>query len=157
MTDTSMVYQFGQHVLDTAQFQLSGADGPIAVEPQVFDLLVYLIDNRQRLVTRDELFDNLWRGKVVTESALGARLKDVRKAVGDSGRRQRVIKTIHGRGYQFVETVIEADSPVKPRVPETRFAKNDGVGIAFLAVGLVFINLAVDLTYAFLDPRIHYE
>ncbi|UCH38827.1 MAG: alpha/beta hydrolase [Gammaproteobacteria bacterium] len=75
------------------------------VEPLVFDLLVYLLEHRDRVVTRDELLDNLWTGKVVTDAALGARLKDARKAVKDSGSRQEVIKTFHGRGYQFVADV----------------------------------------------------
>jgi DNA-binding winged helix-turn-helix (wHTH) protein len=71
----------------------------VSIEPLVFDLLVYLIEHRERLVSREELLENLWKGKVVTDSALGARLKDVRKAAGDSGSKQAVIKTIHGRGY----------------------------------------------------------
>lgn len=74
----------------------------------MFNLLAYLVENRDRVVTRGELLEKLWKGKVVTDSALGARLKDVRKAVGDNGSRQDVIKTIHGRGYQFVADVREA-------------------------------------------------
>jgi len=68
-------------------------------------LLAYLIENRDRVVTRNELFEALWKDKVVSDSALGARLKDARKAVGDSGSKQEVIKTIHGRGYQFIAEV----------------------------------------------------
>ncbi|MGI9316701.1 MAG: tetratricopeptide repeat protein [bacterium] len=75
------------------------------VEPQVFDLLVYLIEHRDRVVTRDELLDELWNGRVVSESALNGRLKVARKAVGDDGKQQRIIKTIHRRGYQFVTDV----------------------------------------------------
>jgi len=71
----------------------------------VFDLLVYLLENRDRVVTRGELLENLWKGKVVTDSALGARIKDARKAVGDSGDRQEIIKTFHGRGYQLIAEV----------------------------------------------------
>ena len=75
---------------------------PISIEPLSFDLLAYLVINQDRVVGRAELLDKLWSGKIVTDSALAARLKDVRKAVGDNGRQQSVIKTIHGRGYQFV-------------------------------------------------------
>ena len=102
-------YQFDQITLDTAQYRLSLAGKLISVEPQVFDLLVYLIKHKDRVVTREELLENLWKGKVVTDSALGTRLRDARKAVGDSGNRQEIIKTIHGRGYQFVGAVTEID------------------------------------------------
>ena len=106
-----MIYQFNQITLDTAQYRLSLSGNSVAVEPQVFDLLVYLVEHKDRVVTRGELLENLWKGKVVTDSALGARLKDVRKAVGDSGDKQEVIKTIHGRGYQFISeiTISETD------------------------------------------------
>jgi len=100
-----LIYQFNKITLDTAQYRLSLAGKLISVEPQVFDLLAYLIKRNDRVVTRAELLENLWKGKVVTDSALGTRLRDARKAVGDSGNRQEVIKTIHGRGYQFVGTV----------------------------------------------------
>jgi DNA-binding winged helix-turn-helix (wHTH) protein len=79
-----MVYQFNQFTLDTDQYQLSLSDKPISIEPLTFDLLVYLIEHRDRVVTREELFENLWQGKVVTDAALGARLKDTRKAIQDS-------------------------------------------------------------------------
>lgn len=76
------------------------------VEPQVFDLLVYLIENRSRVVSRDELLKHLWNGRIVSDSAINARLKEARKAVGDTGKNQRVIKTFHRRGYQFVAEVL---------------------------------------------------
>ena len=97
-----MIYLFNQYSLDTKQYRLSREGTPVALEPLVFDLLVYLIENRERVVSRDELLNELWQGKVVTDAALAARLKDARKAVGDSGSQQKVIKTLHGRGYQFV-------------------------------------------------------
>lgn len=101
-----MIYRFLEHTLDTGSYVLSsGGDNEVPVEPQVFDLLVYLVEHRERVVTRKELLDKLWPGKVVTDAALSARLKAARKAVGDSGREQKVIKTIHGRGYQFVANV----------------------------------------------------
>ena len=102
-----MIFQFDQITLDTAQYRLCAAGEPVAVEPQVFDLLSYLIENRQRVVSRDELLEKLWKGKVVTDAALGVCLKDARRAVGDTGGRQSIIKTIHGRGYQFIADVAE--------------------------------------------------
>jgi adenylate cyclase len=106
-TIQKLVFQFNQITLDTALYCLYESGNRKSIEPQVFDLLVYLIENRDRVVTRDEALENLWKGKVVTDSALGARLKAARKAVSDSGDRQQVIKTIHGRGYQFVSPVTE--------------------------------------------------
>ena len=105
-----MVYQFNQITVDPGQYCLYQADIPVSVEPLVFDLLVYLIEHRDRVVTRDELLDKLWKGKVVSDAALGARIKDARKVTQDSGSRQGVIKTIHGRGYQFVAEVEESST-----------------------------------------------
>jgi len=105
-----VIYSFNQFSLDTGQFSLCAAGKPVAVEPLVFDLLAYLIVNRHRVVTREELLENLWKGKIVTDAALGARLKDARKAVLDSGSRQEIIKTRHGRGYQFNATVTVSET-----------------------------------------------
>jgi len=105
-----LIFQFNQISIDTTRFRLCLSNEPISVEPQVFDLLVYLIENRDRVVRRDELLENLWKGKVVTDSALGSRLKDARKAVGDSGDKQKVIKTFHRRGYQFIAEVKEVST-----------------------------------------------
>jgi TolB-like protein/Tfp pilus assembly protein PilF len=105
-----MIYRFEQFIIDTEQYQLNLNDKSVPVEPLVFDLLVYLIENRNKVVGRDELLDKLWPGKVVSDSALAARLKDARKALGDSGARQEVIKTVHGRGYQFIAQIDVSDS-----------------------------------------------
>jgi TolB-like protein/Flp pilus assembly protein TadD len=105
-----MVFLFEHFTIDTGQYQLSLDGKPVPVEPLVFDLLVYLIENRDRVVERDELLDSLWHGKVVTDSALATRLKDARKALGDSGNKQAIIKTVHGRGYQFIGRVDEPES-----------------------------------------------
>jgi TolB-like protein len=105
-----VIYGFNQCTLDTEIYKLKRLGQPVSVEPLAFDLLVYLIEQRGRVVTREELLDNLWKGKVVTDSALGARLKDARKVVQDSGTKQAVIKTIHGRGYQFIADVKELET-----------------------------------------------
>lgn len=105
-----MIYRAENFTLDTSLYSLYRGEERISVEPQVFDLLVHLIVNRERVVTREELLDSLWSGRVVTDSALSARLKAARKAVGDSGRTQSTIKTIHGRGYQFIAHVAESDA-----------------------------------------------
>ncbi len=102
-----MIYQFNQFTLDSERYQLKLMGEPVAINPLVFNLLGYLIENRDRVVTRIELLDNLWQGKVVSDSALAARLRDVRKVIQDSGTRQEVVKTYHGRGYQFIAEVTE--------------------------------------------------
>jgi DNA-binding winged helix-turn-helix (wHTH) protein/tetratricopeptide (TPR) repeat protein len=106
-----MVYRFGDgYELDGEQFELRRAGGSVAVEPQVFDVLAYLVDHRDRLVTKEELLDNIWGDRFVSESALTSRLKSARRAVGDDGRNQSVIKTVHGRGYRFVAEVGTVDA-----------------------------------------------
>ena len=153
-----MIYQFNQITLDTDQFRLCLENAQVPVEPLVFDLLVYLIENRNRVVTRDELLESLWAGKVVSDSALGARLKDARKAVGDDGAKQSIIKTHHGRGYQFIAEVTEATanlSVLEPQVSSkveigladqspVRFcSSDDGVSIAHAEVGEGYPLVAV--------------
>ncbi len=139
-----MIYRFNHYSLDTTLFCLLADGKPVAVEPQVFNLLEYLIVNRERVVTRDELLQNLWKGKIVTDAALGVRLKDARKAVGDNGREQSVIKTVHGRGYQFIAPLNELDETPEFEQPITRYAQNGEVGIAYQVFGdgprdLIFI------------------
>jgi len=100
-----MVLTFGDYELDSDCRELRQAGSPCPLEPQVFDLLVYLASHRDRVVTRQELLDELWTGKVVTESTLNSRIKAARQAVGDSGQSQHTIATVHGRGYRFVADV----------------------------------------------------
>jgi TolB-like protein/Tfp pilus assembly protein PilF len=97
-----MIYKGDNFSLDTQAYVFERAGQNFPIEPQVFDLLVYLIENRERVVSRNELLDNLWRGRIVTDNALNSRLKIARRAVGDNGKQQKIIKTIHRRGYQFV-------------------------------------------------------
>lgn len=119
-----MIYSFENFLLDTRRYQINCEGESIAVEPQVFDLLVYLIQHRDRVVKRDELLRNLWPGKVVTDAALSARLKAARRAVGDTGKTQKIIKTIHGRGYQFVAAAGESTPSDPP--PQTDLFETPG-------------------------------
>jgi TolB-like protein/Tfp pilus assembly protein PilF len=105
-----VIYQFNQFTVDSERYLLMQMDKSISIDPLVFNLLVYLIENSDRVVTRIELLDKLWQGKVVTDAALATRLKDARKAVLDSGAKQAVIKTHHGRGYQFIAELGEAST-----------------------------------------------
>ncbi len=104
-----MLLIFGGYELDTKLFALRRDGRPTPIEPQVFNLLVYLAQHRDRIVTREELLDTLWAGKVVTESTLSSCIKAARQAVGDSGEEQNCIATIHRRGYRFVAPVEERE------------------------------------------------
>lgn len=106
-----MIYTFGEFELDLHLYELRAAGVQRPVEPQVFDVLVYLVTNRDRLVTKNELLENLWRDRFVAETTLTSRLMAARKAVGDDAKRQTWIKTVHGRGYRFVGEVSEAGRP----------------------------------------------
>ena len=97
--------------LDLERYELRRRGEPVHVEPQVFDVLVHLVRNRARLVTKNELLDAVWGDRFVSESALTSRLKAARRAVGDTGSEQRLIRTSFGRGYQFVGDVTELDTP----------------------------------------------
>ena len=100
-----MRYVVGEFQLDDEQYALTGPDGPVHVEPQVFEVLHHLIVNRERVVSKEELLDAVWGDRFVSESALTSRIKAARRAVGDDGAAQRVIKTVHSRGYQVVADV----------------------------------------------------
>ena len=108
-----MIYRFGSFALDTRLLELRNRDATVPVEPQVFDLLAYLIEHRDHLVSRDELLDAIWQGRYVSDTALSSRIKSARVAIDDDGTRQRWIKTVHGRGFRFVGdvTVDDADQP----------------------------------------------
>jgi TolB-like protein/cytochrome c-type biogenesis protein CcmH/NrfG len=98
------------HVLDTDRRELSRGAEPIPVEPQVFDLLVYLVENRDRVVSKDDLIASVWRGRVVSDSTLTSRINAARKALGDSGVAQKLIRTVARKGLRFVgEVRLRAD------------------------------------------------
>ena len=145
----SMHYRFSDdRVLDTDTLELRDGAGVVEVEPQVFEVLRYLVANRERVVTKEELLDQIWGDRFVSESALTTRIKQARQAVGDSGRAQGVIKTVHGRGYRFVAAVTESGGreearhgvalglpPAIAEVPRTQYADADGAQIAYQTFG----------------------
>jgi predicted ATPase/DNA-binding winged helix-turn-helix (wHTH) protein len=115
-------FRFGEFQLDDEGYTLAGPAGPVHVEPQEFELLRHLIINRDRVVSKQELFDSIWGHRFVSESALTSRLKTVRRAVGDDGKAQRVIKTVHARGYQFVADVRTDAARARSALPRLRNA-----------------------------------
>jgi DNA-binding winged helix-turn-helix (wHTH) protein len=98
-------YQVAEYTIDTARYRISSGDAAIPAEPKVFDLLVYLIRHRDRVVSREELFREVWDGREVSDATLSNHVKTARKILGDSGELQKTILTIRGRGYQFIAPV----------------------------------------------------
>src|SRR5439155_13785443 len=141
----AVTFRFGDVEVDPARFEVRRAGATTPVEPQVFDLLLYLITHRDRVVTKAELLDNLWGDRFVSESALTSRIKAARKAVGDDGREQRVVRTVHGRGYRFVADLAaapvaatEATAPPPGGAPAqtVRFCRaGDGIRLAYAVSG----------------------
>jgi TolB-like protein len=98
-------FLFADYSLDTDRRELLRGSAPVAVEPQVFDLLVYLVRNRDRVVSKDDLIASVWDGRTVSDSTLASRINAARKAIGDSGERQRLIRTLQRKGVRFVADV----------------------------------------------------
>src|SRR5215831_7127646 len=107
-----MIYVFGAYEFDTDRRVLRLGGTSVDLEPKVFDLLAYLIQHHDRFISRAELYTQLWAQQFVSEAALTYCIAEARKAVGDSGRTQGVIKTVHGRGYRFI-------APVTRRLPDS--------------------------------------
>ena len=104
-----MIYQFENFSLDVDRRELRRGTSVVATEPQVFDLLHYLVCNRQRVVSKDDLIGAVWNGRVISESTLSSRMTAVRHAVDDHGRDQRLIRTVARKGFRFVGEVRETD------------------------------------------------
>ncbi len=147
-------YQVGDYLIDTGRYRLSSGDTAVPVEPKVFDLLVHLIRNRDRVLTREELFAAIWEGREVSDATLSNHVKSARKVLGDSGELQRTIQTIRGRGYQFIAPVREiADGAVAPvadlapvpppPVPAGRSTRRFGFLPVLLAVAVLLVPSAL--------------
>jgi TolB-like protein/tetratricopeptide (TPR) repeat protein len=115
---TELPFVFGDYALDAERRELRRGDALVPLEPQVFDLLLHLIRNRDHVVSRDELLQSVWGGRIVSESALASRITAVRKAIGDSGGRQERIRTIARKGIRFVAELVEAPQASAPSAPE---------------------------------------
>src|SRR5262247_1599854 len=100
-----LLYLFEDYGLDTDRRELYRATSPISVEPKVFDLLAYVIRNRERVVSKEDLVAAIWNGRIVSESALTSCINAARTAIGDSGESQRLIKTLPRKGIRFIGSV----------------------------------------------------
>jgi pimeloyl-ACP methyl ester carboxylesterase len=137
-----MRYRIGDHVLDTSTLQLLAGTTEVDLEPQAFAVLAHLVANHDRVVAKEELLDEVWGSRFVSESALTTRIKQIRRALGDTGQAQDVVRTHRGRGYRLVAEVEEVPaSDAAPEaaaplpVPQTRYAEGDGASIAYQTFG----------------------
>jgi pimeloyl-ACP methyl ester carboxylesterase/DNA-binding winged helix-turn-helix (wHTH) protein len=131
------LFTFEDFELDPTRFELRRAGETVHVEPQVFEVLLHLVAHHDRVVTKHELLDHVWGGRFVGESALTSRVKAARRAVSDDGSAQRLIRTVHGRGYRFIGPVVERTPPTPPAVDQTvdYCWSADGHRIAWAASG----------------------
>ena len=148
-----MLYRFEDFALDTDRRELRRGQTPVPVAPQVFDLIAYLIRNRERVVGKDDMLAAVWSGRIVSESALSTRINAARSAIGDDGETQRFIRTLPRKGFRFVGEVREertsanigsgdgvSEQPVHPgaaslRQQITYCRATDGVRLAYAKVG----------------------
>jgi DNA-binding winged helix-turn-helix (wHTH) protein/TolB-like protein/tetratricopeptide (TPR) repeat protein len=163
-----MKYQIAEYIVDTARYRISHGEAAIPAEPKVFDLLVYLILHRDRVLSREELFREIWNGREVSDATLSNHVKSARKILGDSGELQKTILTIRGRGYQFIAPVTlipesgvaATDTAPEPRPASGRVGKP--VVPAWrspptIAGALLFAALLGWLTFAHFRARVDSE
>jgi TolB-like protein len=130
-------FNFDNHILDTNRRELRRGGDLVAMQPQVFDLLVHLLKHRDRVVTRDDLIALVWGGRIVSDSTLDSRINAARNAIGDNGKEQRLIRTIPRKGLRFVGAVnspcdAHAASPAEAEQPHPRLTLPDRPAIAVL-------------------------
>jgi len=133
-----VLLEFDGHALDIDRRELTKGGVPVAMEPQVFDLLVYLLMNRERVVTKDELLASVWKGRIVSESTMAARLNAVRKALGDTGDQQRLVRTYARKGVRFIAIVHDTSNG------PSQTAERPGTGGKPCLAVLPFANLSGD-------------
>lgn len=126
-----MILRFGDCQLDLSRRQLSRGGGPVHLEPQVFDLLAYLIDQRDRVVSKNEIIDAIWGGRAISDATLGSRINAVRQAIGDSGKLQSLIRTMPRRGFRFVgEAIAHSNSGATSSAADVTITQKDTADIA---------------------------
>ncbi|MGH6739219.1 MAG: winged helix-turn-helix domain-containing protein, partial [Bradyrhizobium sp.] len=142
-----MLYHFNDCVLDTGRRELRRGNDLVAVEPQVFDLLEFLIRAWERVVSRDDLLVAVWQGRIVSEATLGSRMNSARAAIGDNGEEQHLIRTFQRKGFRFVGEVREESAALSRPAIDTvlesvkpRMSDPEGPSIAVLP----FTNMSGD-------------
>ena len=123
-----MEYAIETQVIDVAQREVRRQDACVPVEPKVFDLLLYLVENRARVVAKDELVERIWNGRAISDAALSSCVKAARRALGDDGQQQRFIRTINRRGFRFVGPVEAHDRAMLAADVQARSSKFGAAG-----------------------------
>jgi DNA-binding winged helix-turn-helix (wHTH) protein len=129
-------YLFQDQILDTDRRELTRGAERIALGLQVFDILVYLLRNREHVVSKDDLLDSVWNGRIVSESTLTSHINAARKVVGDGGEEQRLIRTVARKGFRFIGHV---------REQQTSYRENELAAQALIASSAVTLKPAPDL------------
>ena len=135
-----MKFAFEDCIVDTDTHELRRDGAPVAVEPKAFHLLHFLIENGDRVVSKDELLEQIWNGRIVSDAALSSAVKAARAAIGDSGAKQALIKTVHGTGFRFVGHAVtmgaQATEPATKLVQDIHYCRSaDGTSIAYALSG----------------------
>ncbi len=159
-----MIYQFENYSFDVDRQELRRGPELVTIEPQVLDLLHYLIRNRERVVSKDDLIANVWNGRIVSESTLTSRITSARQAIGDSGEQQRLIRTIPRKGLRFVGEVREgqelpnrndtnaSQTPSTPELAAPASTQHEGSGRRQLTAVVCKLTDSTALS-ASLDPE----
>jgi TolB-like protein/Flp pilus assembly protein TadD len=145
-----MIYRFSNFSLDPEAFELARGTEKVAVEPQAFNLLQFLIESRDRVVSKDELIEKVWDGRIVSDAALNSCVNAARRAVGDDGKSQAVIKTFPRRGFRFVGNLLDEPETDARTVPPSARAHADKPSIAVLP----FENLSPEPEQSFFSDAI---
>lgn len=153
-----MIFKFGEYELDRQRAELRLLGETIPLQRKVYLLLLFLIENRERMVTRDDILEEVWDGRIVAESTIDSRIKAARHAIGDNGTDQRLIKTLRGRGLRFVAQVSEtgiqpADTIVG--APPRRSSNRPSIAVmpfedssSDLEAGYLVDGIGEDITFA---------
>lgn len=147
-----MGWHFEDFELDAGAFELRQAGKPLAIEPKAISLLLLLIENKDRLLGKEEIIDVIWDGRAISDSSLSTAIKTLRQALGDDGKQQRLIKTVHGKGFRFVGDAVERnptsttmivpasealDSPTEPRRTQNELQARPSIAVLpFRLVGV---------------------
>lgn len=143
-----MIHRIDRFELDTDRYELRQEGESVPLEPQVFALIAYLVTNRDRMIPKGELIEKVWNGRVVSDSAVSSRVKKARKALGDDGKAQRVIQTVHGQGFRFIGKL--AGDPLSAVPGNATPASQPRPRIAVLP----FVNLSGDAEQAYFSDAI---
>ena len=148
-----MIYSFEDYELDPTQYELRKDGRVCAIEPKAFDLLHFLVRNRDRLVTKDEIHETIWQGRIVSEATVDSCINATRRAVGDNGKDQRLIKTLPRRGFRFVGDVNETTEDSSKDVSAGMSAEGISSDLPSIAV-LPFENMSGDAAQEFFSDGV---